>query len=80
MLLPSSSCIMLYKIFVETRHAAGMSYWRLLQLLLPIQFLLLLLLVSVTCDALGVDKRTLSFAPLEATRNGVITKLNESRV
>lgn len=63
MLPPSSSCIMLYKIFVETRHAAGMSYWRLLQLLLPIQFLLLL--VSVTCDALGVDKRTLSFAPLE---------------
>lgn len=78
MLPPSSSCIMLYKIFVETRHAAGMSYWRLLQLLLPIQFLLLL--VSATCDALGVDKRTLSFAPLEATRNGVITKLNESRV
>lgn len=78
MLPLSSSCIMLYKIFVETRHAAGMSYWRLLQLLLPIQFLLLL--VSVTCDALGVDKRTLSFAPLEATRNGVITKLNESRV
>lgn len=77
-MLPPSSCIMLYKIFVETRHAAGMSYWRLLQLLLPIQFLLLL--VSVTCDALGVDKRTLSFAPLEATRNGVITKLNESRV
>lgn len=77
-MLPPSSCIMLYKIFVETRHAAGMSYWRLLQLLLPIQFLLLL--VSVACDALGVDKRTLSFAPLEATRNGVITKLNESRV
>lgn len=77
-MLPPSSCIMLYKIFVEPRHAAGMSYWRLPQLLLPIQFLLLL--VSATCDALGVDKRTLSFAPLEATRNGVITKLNESRV